>query len=64
MLDKPTIDLDDIFVKAKNKLEIVATFLAILELIRLKEIIIKQKNTFGKIIIFRNSENITPYVKR
>ncbi len=55
------IKLFRLFEAAKNKIEIVATFLAILELIRLKEIIIVQKQLFGEIAIFRNKENITPY---
>lgn len=58
------INLSNLFQIAKNKMEIVATFLAILELIRLKEIVIFQKHLFGDIEIFRNKENITPYAKR
>ena len=44
---------------AKNKLELVVTFLAVLELIRLKEIIIAQKETFGEVQVMRNQERIT-----
>ena len=64
LLDKSSLDLGELFSKAKNKLEIVAMFLSILELIRLKEITIKQKGIFGQIIIFRNTENILPYTER
>ena len=58
-----TISVDNLFKKAKNKLEIIATFLAILELIRLKEIIVFQRRPFGQIQIMRNSEQIQPKIR-
>jgi segregation and condensation protein A len=64
LLELPKINLSFLFESAKNKIEVIATFLAILELIRIKEIIIVQKHLFGDIEIFRNKENITPYAKR
>ncbi len=63
LLDTPIIMLEEMFNKAKNKLEIVVTFLAILELIRLKEIIIMQKALFGEIQIVLNKQNISTYVR-
>ena len=54
------ISLNSLFEKAKNKLEIIAFFLAILELIRLKEIMIIQKKIFGEIKIIRNPASIAP----
>jgi len=56
--------LSELFSKAKNKIEIVVTFLAILELIKLKEIIARQKGLFQEIEIIRNKENIIPYDRR
>jgi segregation and condensation protein A len=64
MLIQPYMRVSELFSQAKNKLEIIATFLAILELIRLKEIIIRQKELFGEIEISRNKENIIPYDRR
>lgn len=64
LLDEPTIKLSDLFTKAKNKFEIIVTFLSILELIRLKEIIVRQKSLFGEIEVTRNKENITLHAKR
>jgi segregation and condensation protein A len=64
LLDQPEIKLQDLFLKAKNKLEIIATFLAILELIRLKEIVVTQTQLFGEIKILRNIENIKPYARK
>ncbi len=63
-MDKSRIKLSELFIKAKNKLEIIATFLAVLELIRLKEIIVAQKSLFGEIEVFRNRKNIQPPVKQ
>jgi len=62
LLDEEIILLSFLFNKAKNKLEIIVTFLAILELIRLKEIKVVQERLFGEIKIIRNTNNITPYV--
>ncbi|MFH1655345.1 MAG: segregation/condensation protein A [Candidatus Omnitrophota bacterium] len=63
LLEEPEISLQTIFLKAVNKLEIIASFLAILELIRLKEITIIQRQLFGEIRILRNKENIEPYAE-
>ena len=54
----------ELFAKAKHKIEIIVTFLAILELIRLKEIVILQKGLFGEIEIMRNEAGIVPYDQR
>jgi len=64
LLKEEVVFLSFLFNKAKNKLEIIVTFLAILELIRLKEIRVIQKKLFGEIEIIRNSNNIVPYEKR
>lgn len=56
------IYLTELFSEAKNKFEIIAIFLAILELIRLKEIIIFQKKIFSDILITRNKENIKSHM--
>lgn len=60
LFESPELNLSQLFNKAKNNLEIVATFLAILELIKLKEIKIIQRELFGEIQIIRNEENILP----
>lgn len=61
LLVEPCVRIFELFAKAKNKIEIIVIFLSILELIRLKEIIIRQKGLFGEIEILRNKENIIPY---
>ncbi len=57
LLNKPRILLNSLFAVARNKLEIVATFLAILELIKIKEIQVLQTKLFGEIIIARYTIN-------
>ena len=64
LLVQPSIRLQDLFVKAKNKLEIIVIFLAILELIRMKEAIALQGEMFQDIEITRNKNNIIPYGPR
>lgn len=64
LLQVPSVRISELFSKAKNKLEIIVTFLAILELIRLKEIVGRQKQLFGEVEIIRNKENIVPYDRR
>ncbi len=46
----------EIFAEDSSKSEKITTFLAVLELIKIKEIFVEQKNNFGDIIIKGNSE--------
>lgn len=64
LLVKPAVSLSELFTQAKSKIEIIVTFLAILELIKLKEIVARQKEVFGEIEVARNDENIIPYNQR
>jgi len=50
-----TVRFSRLFRSAKNKFEAITTFLAILELIRLKEILISQDKQFGEIEITKNN---------
>jgi len=59
-MEHPRIKLAELFSRAKSKLEIISSFLAVLELIRLKEVIIVQNGLFGEIEVIRNKENIAP----
>lgn len=60
LVDKPAINFGDLFRIAKNKREVITIFLALLELIRLKEIIVKQASPFSDIEITRNVESVKP----
>jgi segregation and condensation protein A len=60
LVNKPVLFFSELFANAKTKFEVVTIFLAILELIRLKEIVAVQERVFGDIRIGRNPENIKP----
>lgn len=60
LLDHDRIQLKDLFRIARSRTEMIVTFLAILELIRLKEVKIIQQSVFGDIEVLRNKDNITP----
>jgi len=64
LLVKPQVKLSEFFGRAKNKLEIIVMFLAVLELIKVKEITARQSELFQEIEIVRNKENIIPYEHR
>lgn len=64
LLVEPSVQISRLFSEARNKIEVVVTFLGILELIRLKEIVARQKSLFGEIEVVRNKENIIPYERR
>jgi segregation and condensation protein A len=64
LLIQSSVRISELFNKVSNKMEIIVVFLAILELIRLKEVLARQKEFFGEIVITRNKDNILPYEQR
>ncbi|MBF0384907.1 MAG: segregation/condensation protein A [Candidatus Omnitrophica bacterium] len=60
LLKENRILLGELFFKCSSRLEVVVTFLAVLELIRLKEIVVIQRKLFGEIEILRNKDNMVP----
>ncbi|MFH1189109.1 MAG: segregation/condensation protein A [Candidatus Omnitrophota bacterium] len=60
LVDKKKVMFTDLFKAAKNKAEIITIFLAILELIKIREISIIQHAHFGEIEIVKSMENIKP----
>lgn len=60
LVKSPVIYFLELFDRARSKIDIIATFLALLELIRMKEVLVRQDRIFGDIKIIRNSERITP----
>ena len=54
MVKNPTIYFRDLFSNITSKQDIIATFLALLELIRLKEVRIEQDDFLKDIKIIRN----------
>ncbi|HOD11587.1 MAG TPA: segregation/condensation protein A [Candidatus Omnitrophota bacterium] len=57
-LHQNTVVLTELFMKARSKDEVIVTFMAILELIRLREVVAVQKGIFGEIEVVRNKENL------
>ena len=53
LVKEPVIYFNALFKASKNKFEVITTFLALLELIRLREVKIEQKGHFGDIEITR-----------
>jgi segregation and condensation protein A len=60
LLEKENILLTELFAKARSKIEVIVTFMSILELIRLREIVVLQKRVFGDIEVMRNRNNVIP----
>ena len=60
LVETPHLSLMDLFRRATGKTEIIFTFIALLELTRLKEIVLMQHRQFEDIEIVRNTANETP----
>jgi segregation and condensation protein A len=54
LVETPKLSLKELFAKACCKTEIVCTFVAVLELIRLKEVVAFQRRSFDDIEVVRN----------
>lgn len=53
LINKPSFYFDDLFLNCCNKYEIIVTFIAVLELIKRKSILIEQERSFARILIKR-----------
>ncbi len=60
LVERTRLSLMEIFKQSSCKAEIICTFIAVLELIRLKEIVVIQQRQFADIEILRNITNETP----
>ena len=60
MAERKTMLFVELFKGAKNKFEVITMFLALLELIKMKELVVRQPSHFGDIEIIRNTEAINP----
>lgn len=60
LAEKKFYSLTQLFRRARSRKEMVTTFIAALELVRLKEIFVVQDKTFGEIRIVRNENKIVP----
>ena len=50
----------ELFVRTTSRVEMVVTFLALLELVRLKQLRVEQSAAFGEVTIFQQEENALP----
>ena len=57
---RTTVHFSELFKSAKNKTEVITTFLALLELVRLREVRIRQDAHFEDIEISRNPKSMEP----
>ena len=60
LVDCDRVVLSALLSDAKSKMEVIVTFMAVLELIRLKEILVVQKRLFDEIEVIRNKEHELP----
>ena len=60
LVEKPVLYFSELFRNVKNKIEIITIFLALLELIKMKEVVARQAAAFGEIEVVRNEESIRP----
>lgn len=58
LTDRPKVSFLELFRKARNKDEVITVFLAVLELMKMHEIVVAQKDNFGEIEILRNPEQL------
>ncbi|MEI8011779.1 MAG: segregation/condensation protein A [Candidatus Omnitrophota bacterium] len=58
LIDRPRILLRDLFAGARDRLELIVTFMAVLELCKMKEVVIAQKRMFADIELLRQTDNI------
>ncbi len=60
MSDRPSVKFSELFAEAHSRSEIVVTFLAMLELIRLKRLAVAQQEPFGEIEISSSTPSAVP----
>jgi segregation and condensation protein A len=58
LTDRPSILLTEIFEQAHDKMEVIVTFMAVLELCRQRKVLVVQKRLFSDIELLKNADNI------
>jgi len=58
LVERPSILLTEIFEQAHDKMEVIVTFMAVLELCRQRQILVVQKRLFSDIELLKNADNI------
>jgi segregation and condensation protein A len=62
LVEKKKLIFTELFRAARSKFEVITIFLALLELIKIREVVVMQHIPFGEIEIVRNAEAIKPAV--
>jgi segregation and condensation protein A len=58
LVERSRILLSELFENTSDKMEVIVTFMAVLELCRVKEVVVVQKRLFADIELVRNTDNI------
>ncbi|MFH0754323.1 MAG: segregation/condensation protein A [Candidatus Omnitrophota bacterium] len=58
LVERSSVRLQELFESAHDKIEVIVTFMAVLELCKMKEVVVAQKRLFADIELVRNTENI------
>lgn len=58
LISKPSFYFDDLFLNCRNKYEIIVTFLAVLELLKRRSLMVEQERNFARILIKRRAKDI------
>jgi segregation and condensation protein A len=56
--EEESIDLEEMFALSRSKMELIILFLALLELMRLRRLRVRQRGTFGNLIVIRSPDHI------
>jgi segregation and condensation protein A len=62
LVERPRFALSELFERASTKMEVIVTFMAVLELCRMRELVVVQKRLFSDIEVVRNTEKISVVV--
>ena len=63
LVQRQHLSFQELFATAQSRLAMIATFLALLELVRLREVVARQDTPFGPIMIVRRDDAMQPTVK-
>jgi segregation and condensation protein A len=58
LLERPRFFLQELFSSARDKMEVIVTFMAVLELCRQRTVLVVQKRTFSEIELLRAGEDV------
>ncbi len=59
LLDQPQVRFEDLFIESRSRIMIVATFMALLELVKMEQVRLRQQEQFGQIWIHRREPETT-----